>query len=134
MIKYKNDYKYQLSEDYEVLIDFSDIVDEPIDTNFLTISDIGLHIKKGYAWDGATWYFDKSTIMRGSLVHDAMYQLIREGLIKMKERKRADKLLESCCKEDGMSSIEAKGVYWAVRAMGNTYVKPSSRREVLKAP
>jgi len=120
-IDYKGGYKYQLKKEYKV--------DTPIKpktkkvSQFITL-DItgGLTIKAGYAWDGPSGpTFDTKSFMRGSLVHDALYQLMREGLLcKEFHRKISDLLLQVHCKEDGMSSIRAWWVYFGVRLGGNS--------------
>ena len=93
-----------------------------------------LIISAGYAWDGPSGItIDTKSFMRGSLFHDAVYQLLREGkLIIPDGRKLADKLLRAICIEDGMWKIRAWWVYRAVRMFG----KPSSihGRKLLEAP
>ena len=68
--------------------------------------------------------------MRGSLVHDALYQLIREKKIKEDQRKRADEILREICLEDGMSKIRAWWVFWGVYLFGSGAAKP----DLLRAP
>ena len=58
--------------------------------------------------------------MRGSLVHDALYQLMREGLLDLGWRETADQELRRVCLEDGMSAIRAWWVYKAVRFGGES--------------
>ena len=54
--------------------------------------------------------------MRGSLVHDALYQLMRDGQLDAGEwRKQADKELRRLCREDGMNPLRAAWVYAAVQ-------------------
>jgi hypothetical protein len=54
--------------------------------------------------------------MRGSLVHDALYQLMREGFLeKNVHRSIADRLLYDLVREDGMNWFRAKYVYYAVK-------------------
>ena len=87
-----------------------------IDTNgYLTI-------RQGYAWDGPSGpTFDTKNFMRGSLVHDALYQLMRRGYLNIDtNRNRADRLLKHICKEDGMSSLRAWWVYQGVHAFGKS--------------
>ena len=75
-----------------------------------------LVIEEHYAWDGPSGpTIDTKNFMRGSLVHDALYQLMREGLLDRKYRKYADQLLRKICLEDGMSKFRAWYVYHAVR-------------------
>jgi hypothetical protein len=90
---------------------------------YVKISKGYIEIKEGYMWDGATFCPDFMEIIRGSLVHDALYQMIREGLIRQDRRKKADELLASICVEDGMSQILASIVYFAVRLFAGYAVK-----------
>ena len=73
-ILYNGGYKYQLKETSTIAIDISP--ETPIDTEYITLDSQGnLTIKKGYAWDGPSGpTIDTLTFMRGSLVHDALYQ------------------------------------------------------------
>jgi len=64
-------------------------------------SDKSLWITKGYRWDGSTVVFDTKYCMRASLVHDALYQLFREGKLDLKYRKYADQLYRDIMIEDG---------------------------------
>lgn len=119
MIKYRNrrKYKYTLADSfpYETGIE----VEFPSNTRYLEIDSAGhLLIKAGYAWDGATGFPDIKTIMKGSLVHDALYQLLREGVLKPADRNRADRILEEICIESGMSRWLADKVYRAVNLLG----------------
>ena len=58
-------------------------------------------ILAGYRWDGSTVVFDTKYCMRASLVHDALYQLFREGKLDMKYRKYADQIYRDIMIEDG---------------------------------
>lgn len=117
-ITYKDGYKYQLIKDFEIQTDLK--LDRDYDLDWLKISNSGyLLVKKGYAWDGPSGpTLDTPTFMRGSLVHDALYQLIREDVLAVDDRKYADKLLKDLCLEDGMNPIKAWLVYQAVRMFG----------------
>jgi hypothetical protein len=95
-----------------------------------------IKIKKGYAWDGPSGpTIDTKDFLRGSLVHDALYQLIREKLLPGRTRKKADRLLFDICREDGMNQARADYVYHAVRAFGGRAVRPQpSEPIVIEAP
>ena len=114
-------YKYQLLQDYVTKVPISVVVDH----RFMKLSDKGsLTIKSGYAWDGPSGpTIDTLTFMRGSLVHDALYQLIREGYLDKNYQSEADKHLRKMCLQDGMSRIRAWYVYQGVRFFGHNSVK-----------
>ncbi len=66
-----------------------------------------LVVKSRYAWDGASGpTFDTPTNMRASLFHDALCQLIREGLLDGKYRKYADELLRAHMLEDQLKDAD----------------------------
>lgn len=93
-----------------------------------------LIIRAGYAWDGPsgpTW--DTSDFMRGSLAHDALYQLMRTGALAQSARKAADQLLFDLCRQDGMNWVRAKYVLFAVRAFAKDYAK-RQREAMGRAP
>ena len=134
-IAYKGGYKYQLKQDYSVIIPIKPKSDK--NSQFITLNNSGiLTIKNGYAWDGPSGpTIDTQNFMRGSLVHDALYQLMREGFLDYKiYRKKADRLLQEHCRQDGMSSIRAWWVYQGVRFGGGTSADPDKKRPVKYAP
>lgn len=106
--------KYRVLETFQVQTNI--IPDKPIKTAFSSLSKDGLlTIEKGFCWDGATGYFDRDTIMRASCIHDAFCNWQEMGLLEVKHRKQADKMLRQHCLEDGMSELEAAIVYRAVK-------------------
>lgn len=134
MIFYKKGYKYQLSADYFHRLSFQ-CPPKFIDTKYIKLnSESSLLIADGYAWDGPSGpAIDTNNFMRGSLVHDALYQLIRNQYLDYDPyRKFADEELRKICLEDGMSKIRAWWVYRAVRDFGG----PAARghRAYLSAP
>ena len=118
-IRYREGYKYQLAEAYRVLTAVKP--ERFIKTTFLRLDTEGeLYILEGYAWDGPSGpTVDTSDFMRGSLVHDALYQLMREGhLDPAIWRVVADGELVRICKEDGMPAFRRAYVYAGVRFGG----------------
>jgi len=115
MIKYRKGYKYQLAETYYRNVYITGF---EIDTEFIKLTlDGQLVILSGYSWDGPSGpAIDTDNFMEGSLVHDALYQLLRMSLISKQHRKTADLLLKSICRSKGMSKIRTwlvvKGVRW----------------------
>ena len=99
-----------------------------ISTSFIQLSQSGiLSVFKGYCWDGPSGpTFDRPSFMRGSLFHDALYQLLRMGLLKGEgDRRTADYILRDICIEDGMSPWWARNiVYTGVRLGGGRAARP----------
>jgi len=134
-ISYKSGYKYQLVEKYQVEISITP--EKNIQTSYIDLTTEGLlTLKNGYAWDGPSGpTIDTPNFMRGSLVHDALYQLMRSKLIeKERWRKKADGELKRMCVEDGMSRIRSWCVHKAVRCCGGKAASEEKRKEVKKAP
>lgn len=133
-IKYRSGYKYQLVEKYAV--DISIAPEQNIHTEFIELDVEGkLVIKKGYAWDGPSGpTIDTSNFMRGALVHDALYQLMRNKLVDQTFRDEADEELKRICLEDGMSRLRAWLVHRGVRLGGGPAASPESLKEIYKAP
>jgi hypothetical protein len=133
-------YKYQVMEDYAIKIDLKPLkaIRREL-TKFLSLSPQGiLSIKKYYAWDGPSGpTIDTRNFMRGSLVHDALYQLMRESVLDYKvHRQRADAILREICLEDGMCKSRACYVYQAVHlfAEGGARPQPEHEPEIICVP
>lgn len=136
-IAYKEGYKYQLTENYTVQINIKVDADIGTHDDFILLSKEGtITLKKGYAWDGPSGLeIDTKNFMRSSLIHDALYQLMREGkLDKDIYRKPADQLLCSMGREDGVSAIRAFWVYYAIRILGDKGASPKGARPIIHAP
>lgn len=130
-IQYKKKYKYHYVTHAAVTFETKYTPKDAHNGEFLSIDKKGLlTIKKGYAWDGATGWPDSKNVMRGSLIHDALYQLMREEVLPQSYRKKADLAMIKVCKEDGMWSITAAGIYGALRSFGASAARP----DVLYAP
>ena len=99
-------YKYRLLAD---LVLQSSIKDIFVRTEYIELRYDGqLTLRKGYAWDGPSGpTIDTKNFMRGSLVHDALYQLMRLKLLPASLRETADMLLRRICIEDGMCRLRA---------------------------
>ena len=86
-IKYKEiqNYKYEVAERYSIQTEIKpekDIYEPDEDYPYIALLKDGtLSISPGYEWDGASGIaVDTKNFMRGSLVHDALYQLMRKNL------------------------------------------------------
>lgn len=135
MIKYRSGYKYQLVETY--IVQTSIFPADNITTEYIKLNHLGmLTIKAGYASDGPSgWTIDTKNFMRGAFVHDALYQLLRQGhLIESVHRIKADKLLRKHCREDGMLWLRAAYVYHALRFGGKNAALPENVKKIHTAP
>ena len=135
-IEYKRGYKYQLSEPYAVFVGSPLLESVTCANGYLRLDKGGmLQIEKGYAWDGPSGpTVDTKTFMRASLVHDALYQMIRLGVLPISARAYVDDLMRAHCKEDGMNRARAWWVFWALRLFAGHAVVPESRKKTLTAP
>ena len=118
--------KYVLAQDYELRDTGIQPPQNIVHRNLIYLSTTGeLTIKAGYGWDGATGAIDTESIMRASLVHDALYELLRHDLLLPKDNYRllADNLLWRICLDDDMFAFRANGIYWTVRLVGWYYTK-----------
>ena len=125
-------YKYELVEDYVVQTGIRPAHD--IETRYLKLSANGLlFIRKGYRWDGASGpTLDTPSTMRGALIHDALYQLMRMDLLDYSFKPMADELLRTICIDDGMISWRARYYWLAVRSpFGRWAIKPSPLKRFL---
>jgi hypothetical protein len=135
LIEYKSGYKYQLHSMYAVDTPISPT--ETIQTRYIVLHTDGrLVIRAGYAWDGPSGpTIDTKSFMRGSLVHDALYQLIRLKLLDSKWRPSADDMLYQICREDGMNRVRAWYVRLSMRTpMAKAAASADNRRRVIIAP
>lgn len=123
-IKYRKikGYKYQLLEDYQIKTEITGRLCRYYRDHFLKITKAGyLTILKGYAWDGTsgpTPDWPEKHVMRASLVHDALYQLLKKKVIDKAWRKYADYLFKEILIADGMWKWRAAYYHWAVRKFG----------------
>ncbi len=132
-IAYTTGYKYQLRQNY--VIETGIEIDEAIETPFLWLNPNGrLKIQRGYAWDGPSGpTIDTRSSMRGSLVHDALYQLMRSGLLGVDRRATIDRLFYLILVEDGMWKWRAGWWHTAVRKVAGMATDPSSRKVICYA-
>jgi len=119
----KISYKYKLVKNEYFKIPITGI---EIDMEYAYLGLIGdLIVFTDYQWDGASGpTIDDKTNMRGSLVHDVLYQFLREKKLDAKYRKIADKILFGVLREDRMPYFRAKYYYYGVRIGGGPFADP----------
>ena len=132
-MRYKEGYEYQLAETY--VYETGIFSNNGGGNDWVYIEPSGrLTILKGYAWDGPSGpALHTKDFLRGSLVHDALYQLIRTGVLYEQDQEKADLILKAIVLEDGMNKLRAWWVHTAVKNFGGVYIK-NRVNDVLEAP
>ena len=136
-ILYREGYKYQLNQAYHVQLDHIRPPDVNIVAPLLLLTRDGrLTIRYGYAWDGASGPArDTKDAMRASLVHDALYQLCRMGVLSTSLwREEIDAVFKRMLETDGMGRF--RRWYWhrAVRRYARKGASRKGSRPVCVAP
>ena len=134
-IEYRSGYKYQLVSEYSIKTNIKP--KKEVDEKFIKLDKKGnLTVVEGYAWDGPSGpVVDTKENMRASLVHDALYQLMRYKHLKAKEHKdKADKLFKKICIEDGVPPVTAKIYYLGLKIGGKPASDPKNKKKVHRAP
>lgn len=100
------------------------IINRACKTDWIELKKDGtLIIADGYAWDGASGIaINTENSVRASCGHDALYQLIRLGLLPRTKRLQADSNLRKWLIEDGMSEFRAGYWFVAVRLIGELFL------------
>lgn len=142
---YQGGYKYLLQNRYFVQTQIFPA--EDIVTEYITLLRSGLMIiERRYAWDGPSGpAIDTPSVMAGSLVHDAGYQLIREGYLPESFKAEFDALLKRIIKEDScldksrfqklrcaINRIRAEYFYDAVEIFGTNFLRQQKKTIRLK--
>lgn len=133
-ILYRKGYKYQLSSGHITVIPIHPA--QLVKNDWIQLYPNGLLcINSGYAWDGPSGpALDTPSAMRGSLIHDALYQLIRQGHLSPTLRATADQIYKDTCLADGMFPLRAWAHFRATQLFGSPSANPSSERPILTAP
>lgn len=128
MICYKKGYKYQLTKTCTVQVDVHPL--QIIETHYITLDTTGLlTISRGYAWDGSSGpTVDTESSMEASLVHDALYQLMRMGLLDRKWRECADFEYKRLCLENDMYKFRAWYQYRIVKKVAAFATDPKNKK------
>lgn len=124
-------YKYETTEPYTIR---TKVRPKVAATDYYASLDPSgcLRIMERYQWDGPSGpTIDTENSMRAGLVHDALYQLMRDGTLKAhrKNRVAADKTFRALLKEDGMGIVRRTVWYAAVRLTSLYFSREGSRPE-----
>jgi hypothetical protein len=131
-IHYTNGYKYQLYADCDFKLP-AQFARYGFVSKFMQLQNGVLTIRAGYAWDGASGpTVDTKNSMRGGLVHDALYQAMREGLLPRELKPDADQLLYETCIADGM--LKARAWLWKRAVLRFGLSATIQNKDILVAP
>ncbi len=134
MARYRKGYKYQLADDLYFQTDFrpeDSVITERIvlDTNGLLL------VRDGYASDGVSGpVVDRKTNLRGGFIHDALYQLMRMGMLPHLDWREADKEFAKALKEDGAWGWVIRIDMTGLKLAGGSAAHPSKRKRIYSAP
>ena len=119
VIQYRKGYKYSLWETYRCQTDLRGY--EVTHRLFTLTPDGWLTVFADYPWDGPSGpTIDTPSFMRGSLVHDVLYEMLRLNLLPHDPCFHlANQELEKICLEDGMWQWRAHYVLLAVERFGS---------------
>lgn len=139
-IKYRKlkGYKYQTVEQAAFQTDIYPQND--IAAAYIKIEKNGkLTIDPDYCWDGPSGpTIDGKTNIRASLAHDALYQLIRLGLLPENYRKSCDLFFIQICKEDGMWGfrrwLDFTGLRWFAGNAATPRMEVEPQDQIYTAP
>lgn len=134
-LKYSKGFKYQVNREIWFK---TKITGHSASWKWLSLTSDGwLYIQSGYCWDGASGpTIDSKSSMRGSLVHDALYQLMRREKIPRDEktRQKVDEELRTWCMKDGMLKCIARVWFWAVQKFAKSASHPDNKRKTYTVP
>jgi len=123
---YKHQVKYPFHVFIPGLVKYGNV-----DYDFVQLRNGYLEIFPGFGWDGASGLtFDTMSSFRGSLVHDVLYRLIRQGLLPVEIKELADDILEFVCVNDKMWKWRAGMWHYAVDKHGDASVDPRNKIKV----
>ncbi len=121
-------YKYQLLAEYRRELERR-FESEPGGNTYVRLGTDGvLVIAPHYAWDGPSGPVpDTHRNLEASLVHDALYQLMREGYLDAAlHRDWSDRLFAEMCRDRGVWRPVARLYYWGLRWFGGRFARPGT--------
>lgn len=132
-IVYREGYEYQLVEDAVFQLDFAPPA--PIDNDLIAFDANGvLTCRRWFAFDGGTGAIDTKAAMPGFCAHDALYYLLRQGLLPPEYRKRCDKAMIRIHKANGVWFPRLRILYRGVRLFAGFAADPANETPILRAP
>lgn len=117
--------KYKFTEEKDLVIQTALRPAKPcIIQGFVFLDTDGkLYIYKGYSHNGVTLGIDFKFTRLAALVHDALFQLMQEGLLPMSFFKQCNLELKRLMIANGSSKFVAKFYYFMVQTFGKPFAK-----------
>lgn len=129
-LKYSSGYKYQLKSDVVIKTTLRPSSQRVIQGYVFLDTDGVLRIYRGYAWDGCTNAPDTESNMLAGLVHDALYQLIQEGILDQSFKPDADDMLRDIMISHGSFKLIANLFHFAVQEFGRFHMKAKKVKDL----
>ena len=132
-MKYRKGFKYQLAEPVTFQTSFAG---REVFTKWIKLHPDGkLCLSVGYAWDGTSGpVIDRKTNMQASGLHDALYQLMRLGLIPYTLWRQADEEFRKILLEDGAWRIAVAIDMVGLMIADGRAARPSERKKIYEVP
>ena len=106
---------------------------ETIETDLIRLTTKGsVRLRKHFSWNGANCCPEFKTSIRGSALHDALFQLLGSGLLDMKWLPQANKEMLKTCKKSGMWAITRVLIRTGLRIGSRVAIK--IKEKILIAP
>jgi len=122
-MKYSAGYKYQLKGNVLVQTRLRPTTPAIIQGFIFLGGDGKLFIYNSYAWNGATCAPDFDGNRLAVLVHDALFQLIQEGLLPDDSFKECNEELRDIMISEGAPRLIAELFYFGVSGFGKKFYK-----------
>lgn len=133
-MKYRGGYKYQLAEHDTFQTEIRPVRDIVTARIWLTSEGV-LTVREGYAWDGTSGpVLDRKTNQRGSLAHDALYQLMRMERLPHFLWRDADREFAKILKQDGAWRLTRQIDMAGLKLAHGRAALPKNRKKVYEAP
>ena len=133
-VKYQDGYKNFLCESYKDKVAI--YPGKGIKTDYGSLDEKGnVEIYRKFVWDGCSGpTITTKTTIRGGLLHDFLYRLMKHGLLGSSWREQADKEFKIRLLEDRCNRFRAWYFHFSVVAFGVSSINPKNRKKVKTAP
>ena len=118
---YNKKYHFILVKDFQITLP-KDV--GQFETDFFKVHNFELTLKAGYSWNiEGLALFEAENLVLSSLVHNALYQLLKSRSIGMRFRKMSDKIFLKLAKESRVNFFRRRFIYRFYRIFGKFKLK-----------